>query len=253
MHQQYWLAVAVCGALGAAAVLAARAGTPASARAIGRGLSVVLLATAAGFLLAPAVAGTWTLRGSLPLNLCDVALLVAAAACWSPHWRLGAELTYFWGLAGTLQAVVTPDLSASFPQWQFVVFVLGHVGIVVAAGYLVLGVGTRPRAGAVPRIFAITLGYTAVVGVVDTFSGADYMYLRHPPASESLLSLLGPWPWYIVSAAGVAVVLFLLLDLPFRNTKKAPPGRGPGGAVPSQVRDSVSATLPAHQRTGRRR
>lgn len=36
----------------------------------------------------------------------------AAIACWWPQWLLDVELTYFWGLAGTLMAVVTPDLSA---------------------------------------------------------------------------------------------------------------------------------------------
>jgi hypothetical integral membrane protein (TIGR02206 family) len=255
---QYWLAVAVCGAIGAAAVVASRTGPAASARAVGRAISLVLLATAAGFLLAPVAAGTWTVRASLPLDLCDVALLVAAVSCWLPHWRLGAELTYFWGMAGTLQAVVTPDLRESFPQWQFVVFVAGHVGIVVAACHLVLGVRVTPRAGAVPRVFAITVGYTALVGVVDALSGADYMYLRHPPGTDSLLSVLGPWPWYIASAAGVAVVLFLLLDRPFRarNGSTGPRtrwSRSLGGGGSSQLMDERCAADMSATRISRRR
>ena len=54
-------------------------------------------------------------------------------ACWPPRWQLGVELSYFWGLTGTLQAVLTPDLSVSFPHLEFFEFVVGHVGIVIAA------------------------------------------------------------------------------------------------------------------------
>src|SRR5207249_968980 len=73
---------------------------------------------------------------SLPLQLCDVAIFIAAAALWTRHPLL-VELTYFWGLAGTIQALLTPDLP-------------------------------------------------------------------------------GPWPWYILSATLIAVILFALLDAPFR-------------------------------------
>jgi hypothetical integral membrane protein (TIGR02206 family) len=156
------------------------------------------------------------MRSSLPVDLCDVALVVAAVACWQPRWQLAVELTYFWGLAGTLQAVSTPDLSADFPSLTFLEFVVGHLGIVVAALYLVIGLRRGPRAGSVVRVFAITAGYTAFVGCIDGLTGANYMFLRAIPSHTSLLSILGPWPWYLVSAAGIALVLFVVLDAPFR-------------------------------------
>ena len=43
------------------------------------------------------------------------------------------------------------------------------------------------------------------------------MYLAAVPTHGSLLSVLGPWPWYILSAAGVAFVLLLILDAPFHR------------------------------------
>jgi hypothetical integral membrane protein (TIGR02206 family) len=184
-------------------------------------ISVVLLLDAATFMIELGARDGWTLRGSLPVDLCDAALLIAAVACWVPGWALGFELTYFWGLAGTVQAVLTPDLSAHFPQLEFVEFVVGHVGIVVAAGYLVVGRRCEPRPGAVLRIFGVTLGYAFVVGLIDYLTGANYMYLRHRPRHLSLLSELGPWPWYVASAAGLAIVLFAILDAPFRSRRRA--------------------------------
>jgi hypothetical integral membrane protein (TIGR02206 family) len=89
------------------------------------------------------------------------------------------------------------------------------VTIVVAAVYLVIGMRIEPRPGAPVRVLGITIAYAAIVGLVDAVTGADYMFLRAPPASWSVLSLLGPWPWYLLSGTGVAIVLVLALDAPF--------------------------------------
>jgi uncharacterized membrane protein YwaF len=39
------------------------------------------------------------------------------------------------------------------------------------------------------------------------------MYLRAKPVHNSLLSVMGPWPWYIVSTAALGLVMLLLLQL----------------------------------------
>ena len=65
-------------------------------------------------------------------------------------------------------------------------------------------------------VAGLTVVYAALVGFVDAVTGADYMYLRSKPAGATLLDFLGPWPWYILSAAAIAVVLFAVLDAPFR-------------------------------------
>jgi hypothetical integral membrane protein (TIGR02206 family) len=102
---------------------------------------------------------------------------------------------------------------------QFWEYVLAHVGIVAAALYLVVGLGLRPRPGSVRRVFTITLAYTGFVGLIDALTGADYMFLASRPTQWSLLSVLGPWPWYILSAAVVALVLLVVLDAPFRSSR----------------------------------
>ena len=215
----YWIAVAIGAAVcvGVCTVARRRPGRP--ARLLGNAISAVLVADAVTFVVRPAVEGGWTAGKSLPLDLCDVALVIAAISCSWPRWQLGAELTYFWGLAGTLQGVLTPDLTEPFPDLRFFEFVVGHIGIVIAALYLVVGRRVTPRPGAVPRVFVVTLAYTSVVGVIDWLLDANYMYLARIPGSASLLSVLGPWPWYIASAAGVAMLLFLALDAPFHGVR----------------------------------
>jgi uncharacterized membrane protein YwaF len=72
-------------------------------------------------------------------------------------------------------------------------------------------------------VVPLTVVYTAFVGLLDATTGADYMYLRAKPGSSTALDLLGPWPWYIGWAALVGIVLFLILDAPFRVLRRSEP------------------------------
>ena len=151
----------------------------------------------------------------LPLQLCDIAVLVAAAALWTRQ-QLLAEVTYFWALAGTLQALLTPELPQHFPTYPYFQYYVAHGGTVGAALILVVGLRMAPRAWAVARVAVITIAYAALVGLVDAVTGADYMFLRAKPDTPTLLDDLGPWPWYVLSATALGLALFAILDAPFR-------------------------------------
>ncbi|HEY4947662.1 MAG TPA: TIGR02206 family membrane protein [Acidimicrobiales bacterium] len=229
----YWSSV-VAAAMGCIVLCAAARRHPGRWTVlVARGIGLLLAADAVSYTVALVVQGTWSPKTSLPLALCNVGVVVAAVACW---WRVAllVELTYFWGLAGTLQGIITPDLNVGFPHLVFFQYVAGHIGIVLAALFLVVGMRIEPRPGAVPRVFGITVGYTAVVGLVDALTGANYMFLREPPGEWTVLRLLGPWPWYLLSGTGVALVLFTLLDAPFWPGRRREAERaGPEGATPT--------------------
>ena len=70
----------------------------------------------------------------------------------------------------------------------------------------------------------------ALAAAGDLLFDGNYMYLRHRPRGGSLLDLMGPWPWYIASAAALALALFWLLDRPFDGRRRGPRGQvGPAG------------------------
>jgi len=180
----------------------------------GRLLALVIVANECGWWVWLGGQHTWSASYALPLQLCDVVAFVAAAALWFQHPLL-VELTYFWGLAGTANGLISPDLPDQFPSYLFLQYFIAHGAIVAAALFLVVGMRIAPRRGAVPRIFALTLALVVVDAGVNLLTGGNYMYLRHTPAVSSLLDLMGPWPWYMVAAAGLAIAIFVALDLPF--------------------------------------
>jgi hypothetical integral membrane protein (TIGR02206 family) len=157
---------------------------------------------------------------ALPMHLCDWAsIAVMITLVW--RRQLLYELAYFWGLAGTLQAVLTPDLSEQFPSPFFISFFVEHCGIIVAVLFLTWGLSMRPQPGALWRVFGWTQFYVVCAGLVDWLSASDYGYLAHKPVHGSLLDFLGPWPWYILALEGLAVVFFTVLYLPFLGRQRS--------------------------------
>jgi len=178
------------------------------------------------YLFAGGVPGS-RLAQSLPLQLCDVAIFIAAGALWTRN-QLLIEMTYFWGLAGTVQALLTPDLPQHFPSYPYWQYYVAHGGVVGAALLLVVGMGLHPRPWAAVRVAGLTLAFAACIGVVDALTTSNYLYLRSKPPSASLLDVLGPWPVYILLATLIGIVLFAMLDAPFRVVARTAPLRPPG-------------------------
>jgi hypothetical integral membrane protein (TIGR02206 family) len=191
-----------------------------------RVLALVLVGAEVGWWIYLATSGLSRseLATAFPLQLCDAAIFIAALALVLRR-QLLVEITYFWGLAGSLQALITPDLPQHFPSFPYFQYYMAHGGIVAAALFLVIGLHQWPRRGAVVRVGAITIGYVLLVGAIDAATGANYMYLRGKPPTASLFDLMGPWPWYVAWAALLGVALLVILDTPFRVLRHQRPER----------------------------
>lgn len=203
----------------------------AAASAMRWGLAVILAAVTAGFLAVEA-AGDRPVWEWLPLELCDVAIFIAV---WSllTLCPLGVELVWFWGLTASALSMVMPSVSEGFPHWRWLVYHVMHGGVALSAIVLALGFGIRPRPGAPWRAFGVGVLYTAGVSVVDLVSDANFMFLKHKPTEPTLLDWFGPWPWYLLVAGVVGLVLFHVLMLPFTLSRRRAPKpalQGPTGS-----------------------
>lgn len=161
----------------------------------------------------------------LPLEMCDVSFWLTAAALLTLEEHT-FDVAYYWGLAGSGMAVLTPYLRAPLHTYQSFQYFTGHALLIIGVLYLIWSRQSRPRARS--WWFALwTLNlYGALAAVVDFLGRTNFMYLRQKPASSSLFDLLGPWPWYIVAADLVALILFWLMQLPFPPSARAETGAG---------------------------
>ena len=154
--------------------------------------------------------GAWGLawaRGAryVPFQLCDVTLVLAAFALWYPA-LLVSELVYFWGLAGSLQALATPALEAPFPNSAWLTFFLSHGGVILTAVYLAASGKVRPTPAGILRAWLLIHVYAVAAGTVNWLAGTNYGYLAHKPSQPSLLDHFGPWPVYIAAMDAVALI-----------------------------------------------
>jgi hypothetical integral membrane protein (TIGR02206 family) len=216
------LTVLVVFAIGSAVLVwTGRRQSESQARLLGRVLGTVIMATFGVALVYKLVQPN--LASSVPLQLCDLAELVAAYALWSRRdWAF--TLAYYWGLPLSSQALITPDLDGpDFPSHSFLTFFALHLLIVWTAIYLTWGRGMRPGWRSYRFAVITTLAWGAFTLAFNTIAGADYGFLNRKPANASLLDVLGPWPYYVLAEVVVVGAVWALMTWPWeRNRRRRP-------------------------------
>lgn len=158
-----------------------------------------------------------SLDNILPFHLCDLAAIVAGCALLTRKPIL-LTLTYFWGIAATTQALVTPAITVGPPHLPFYHFFVQHFAIVAAALYIPIVLKWRPSTPwwRTPLVvFAISLAYQGAALVLNSLLGTNFAFASRPPANPSLIDHLGPWPVYLFAMQFLALCLFFVLILPF--------------------------------------
>jgi hypothetical integral membrane protein (TIGR02206 family) len=184
-------------------------------RSIAFAISALLLINYLAYLIVARQFGVTSWQKTLPLQLCDWAMVVIIGALWTGN-RRWLEIAYFWGIGGTLQAIVTPNLRFGFPDLRFISFFLAHSGIIIGIVFLMLIYGFRPRPIGIVRTFVWTELYFIIVFTIDLLTGENYGFLLHKPEAFSLLSYLSDWrPLYLLQFHGLAFLFFCLLYAPF--------------------------------------
>lgn len=167
------------------------------------------------------------LGSSLPIQLCDLAWLTAVYALVTRR-RWAVALTYYWGLTLSAQAVLTPDLSAPFPEPAFVLYWTMHGLTVVAAIYLTWGLGLTPDWRSYRLAIAATAAWAMCVFTFNSIADVNYGFLNAKPESASVLDLLGPWPWYVLVEIALIAAVWALITWPWQALASSRPG--PSGA-----------------------
>ncbi|MCL6457684.1 MAG: TIGR02206 family membrane protein [Gorillibacterium sp.] len=162
--------------------------------------------------------GVYQAKDTLPLELCSISLYLCVVMLLTRS-RLLFQICYYAGIGGALQALLTPVLGYAFPHYRFLEFFTAHGFIILAVLFMIWVEGYRPNF----RSIWLTLGFLnlllIVVWFVNRATGGNYMFVARKPDTASLLDVLGPYPWYLLSLEGVVVLLFLLMYLPFARRR----------------------------------
>ncbi|MFW6154662.1 MAG: TIGR02206 family membrane protein [Planctomycetota bacterium] len=149
-------------------------------------------------------------REDLPLHLCGVAVyLTAVVLLTRRQWVF--EVAFYWGIIGTIQALLTPSVTEGWRYAWFWLYFVRHGLIVIGMLFAWLALGMRPRRRSAWWVWLGTNGWLVVVAGINVLVDGNYMFLCEAPDVRSPLVAMS-WPWYVVIADGLMLVGFLGLE-----------------------------------------
>lgn len=178
-------------------------------------LAAILIIDEIGWHYWNAVTGRWSIQTMLPLHLCSVLVFLSAWMLITKSYGV-FELAYLLGIAGALQAVLTPDAGIyGFPHFRFFQVFVSHGSIITAAVYMATVEGYRPTPSSIKNVLVRSNIYLVAVGILNFIVGSNYLYIARKPETASLLDVLPSWPWYIPILELLGLVFIGLLYLPY--------------------------------------
>lgn len=181
---------------------------------IGKGMSWILCLTVLAWTYTRGKSGNFDIRKDMPLDICNLSSLLMPLLMYSQN-EIMFQLMFYWILAGTLQAVLTPDLDEPYPHITYFKYWLVHGGLVIAILYATLVMGMKPSYTGLWYAFSGIQLYALSIYLFNRFTGANYAYLSRKPENPTLLDHLGKFPYYILSLEVLALILFHLLYYSF--------------------------------------
>lgn len=167
----------------------------------------------------------WSVKKALPLQLSDLAALLAIVMLLTRSERV-FQFMYFAGLGSAIQAIVTPDLyHFSFPHFLYFQSFISHGGVVLSCLLMVVAFSYRPTIRSLWVTVLIVNLYAVCVFFINKQLGSNYMYIMKKAGMNTILTILGPWPWYLLSVEILMILSFYLLYSPFWIKSKFKKGR----------------------------
>jgi hypothetical integral membrane protein (TIGR02206 family) len=162
--------------------------------------------------------GRFNLAVNLPLSICNLFALIAPLLFWNPNERR-FEITYYFILSGTLQAIITPDPNSGFPSYSFFKYWIIHCGLVLIVVHHHFAFRLYPRLRGILPTFVWLNVYIVCLIPLNIWLGSNYFYMMEKPAYPTLLDYFGPWPIYIIVTEILAMVFFALAYVPIMISK----------------------------------
>ena len=151
----------------------------------------------------------------LSLHMCGISVFISCYALYTKN-QAAFELSFFWGLAGALQAVLTPDPTrfhfgyiSTF--WSF----LSHGIIIMNVFWLIFVDNMRCRKNSLLNTILVTNGAIFIIGIINNAigNGANYWFICEKPSGDSPF-LIGEWPYYLFTFQLAGILFMSLIYLP---------------------------------------
>jgi len=146
--------------------------------------------------------------------MCSIMVWVSIYGLWSGK-RWVFNLMYFFGIAGAVQAIITPDAVYAFPHLRFMNTLFSHSLLVISGFWVIFVEGFRPSSRDLRNAFITVNVYSIPVYLVNLVVGSHYLYLGGKPETASLMDYFPEWPLYYPILVGILGLIMLGMYWPF--------------------------------------
>ena len=153
----------------------------------------------------------------LPIHMCSLSGFFIGIFLLTNR-RLFFEVAFFWGIGGGINALITPDVTMTFPDPKYVLFFLGHGLLMVNIGYACIALSNRPTFHSVKNGIFFSLAVLPVIYIINLLLGppANYWYLgAKPTEGQSIMDFFPDPPLHIPLLVIIGAFLFLLIYSPY--------------------------------------
>ena len=153
----------------------------------------------------------------LPIHMCSLSVFFIGIFLLTNR-RLFFEVAFFWGIGGGINALITPDVTMTFPDPKYVLFFLGHGLLMVNIGYACIALSNRPTFHSVKNGIFFSLGALPFIYIINLLLGppANYWYLgAKPTEGQSIMDFFPDPPLHIPLLVIIGAFLFLLIYSPY--------------------------------------
>jgi hypothetical integral membrane protein (TIGR02206 family) len=190
-----------------------------------RSLGLVIVAVNLAWTFHRMVLVQQAFKDSLPLQLCDLAWIVAAWSILSggDPGRFQHQLSYYWGLGLSSFSYLTPILERGPASVYFWEYWTPHWLILAVAILNVAVFGVRPSWKSFLQVTAFTAAIAGVGIVFNLAFNTSYCFTsRWTPAHPTVLDVLGSWPLRILWMYLIGAAIFALMTLPALLRTRSP-------------------------------
>lgn len=160
--------------------------------------------------------GIFSLKDNLPLSICSISLILVFLSILIRKKTI-ITLLYFWGLPGTIYALLFPNLLFGFPHFRFFEFFIAHTLILTAVLFYLFIEKTEINYKEMIIAYIATITYLLFVMLINKILHANYLYLRRKPCFSSFFDLFGNY--YQIKLFCCLFVFFNILQIPFAIKK----------------------------------
>ena len=132
--------------------------------------------------------------------------------------RIFFEVAFFWGIGGGINALITPDVTLTFPDPVYLLFFIGHGLLIVNIGYACIALSNRPTFDSVKNGIFFTLTILPIIYIINLLLGppANYWFLgTKPTEGQSIMDFFPDPPLHIPLLIIIGAFLFLLIYAPY--------------------------------------